>query len=217
MKHEAMMQHESASHAGGAAGAPRRAGHDAHSHHAHMVADFRRRFWISLALTVPILAISEHFWALMGLRPLISFAGDRYALFAFASIVYFYGGWPFLTGAGGEIVGRKPGMMLLIAVAISAAFFYSVAVTFGLAGAGFYWELATLIDVMLLGHWIEMRSVMGASGALESLVRMMPSEAHRLRADGSTEDVTIDQLARATRCWSNRVSACRPMRSSWLA
>jgi Cu2+-exporting ATPase len=195
MKHEAMMQHESASHAGGAAGAPRRADHDAHSHHAHMVADFRRRFWISLALTVPILAISEHFWALMGLRPLISFAGDRYALFAFASIVYFYGGWPFLKGAGGEIAGRKPGMMLLIAVAISAAFFYSAAVTFGLAGAGFYWELATLIDVMLLGHWIEMRSVMGASGALESLVRLLPSQAHRLRADGSTEDVTIDQLA----------------------
>src|SRR5467141_3299068 len=195
MKHEAMMQHESASHAGGAAGAPRRADHDAHSHHVHMVADFRRRFWISLALTVPILAISEHFWALMGLRPLISFAGDRYALFAFASIVYFYGGWPFLKGAGGEIAGRKPGMMLLIAVAISAAFFYSAAVTFGLAGAGFYWELATLIDVMLLGHWIEMRSVMGASGALESLVRLLPSEAHRLRADGSTRDVTIDQLA----------------------
>jgi Cu2+-exporting ATPase len=195
MNREAMMQHESASHAGGAAGAPRRADHDAHSHHAHMVADFRRRFWISLALTVPILAISEHFWALMGLRPLISFARDRYALFAFASIVYFYGGWPFLKGAGGEIAGRKPGMMLLIAVAISAAFFYSAAVTFGLAGTGFYWELATLIDVMLLGHWIEMRSVMGASGALESLVRLLPSQAHRLRADGSTQDVTIDRLA----------------------
>ena len=195
MKHEAMMQHESASHAGGAAAAPRRADHDAHSHHAHMVADFRRRFWISLALTVPILAISEHFWALMGLRPLISFAGDRYALFAVASIVYFYGGWPFLKGAGGEIAGRKPGMMLLIAVAISAAFFYSAAVTFGLAGAGFYWELATLVDVMLLGHWIEMRSVMGASGALGSLVRLLPSEARWLRADGSTQDVTIDQLA----------------------
>ena len=131
------MQHESASHGGRPAGAPRRADHDAHSHHAHMVADFRRRFWISLALTVPILAISEPFWALVGLRPIISFAGDRYASFAFASIVYFYGGWPFLKGAGGEIAERKPGMMLLIAVAISAAFFYSAAVTFGLAGAGF--------------------------------------------------------------------------------
>jgi len=170
-------------------------GHDAHSHHAHMVADFRRRFWISLALTVPILAISEHFWALVGLRPPLFFAGDRYVLFAFAAVVYFYGGWPFLKGAGGEIGGRKPGMMLLIAVAISAAFFYSSAVTFGLAGVGFYWELATLIDVMLLGHWIEMRSVMGASGALEALVRLLPSEAHRLKADGSTDDVTIDALA----------------------
>ncbi|HEV8257455.1 MAG TPA: heavy metal translocating P-type ATPase [Casimicrobiaceae bacterium] len=159
-----------------------------------MVADFRRRFWVSLALTVPILAISEHFWALVGLRPVVSFTGDRYALFTFAAVVYFYGGWPFLKGAGGEIAERKPGMMLLVAVAISAAFFYSAAVTFGLTGAGFYWELATLVDVMLLGHWIEMRSVMGASSALEALVRLLPAEAHRLKADGSTEEVTIDRL-----------------------
>src|SRR5256885_8165194 len=136
MKHEAMMQHESSSHAGCAAGAPQRAGHDAHSHHSHMVADFRRRFWISLALTVPILAISEHFWALVGLRPLISFAGDRYALFAFASIVYFYGGWPFLKGAGGESGGRTPRSILPIAAAVSAAFFYSSAVTLRLARSG---------------------------------------------------------------------------------
>jgi len=191
------MKHDHGSHAPGAAGGSQHTagGHDTHSHHALMVADFRRRFWISLALTVPILAISEHFWALVGLRPILSFSGDRYALFAFAAVVYFYGGWPFLKGAVNEIGGRKPGMMLLIAVAISAAFFYSAAVTFGLSGTGFYWELATLIDVMLLGHWIEMRSVMGASGALEALVRLLPSEAHRLKPDGSTEDVTIDQLA----------------------
>jgi len=189
------MNHEHAPHAHGAASASSRAGDGAHSHHAHMVADFRRRFWVSLALTIPILAISEHFWALVGLRAPLAFPGDRYVLFAFAAVVYFYGGWPFLKGAGEEIGGRKPGMMLLIAVAISAAFFYSAAVTFGLSGTGFYWELATLIDVMLLGHWIEMRSVMGASGALEALVRLLPSEAHRLKADGSSEDVTIDQLA----------------------
>jgi P-type Cu2+ transporter len=115
-------------------------------------------------------------------------------LFAVASIVYFYGGWPFLKGLVGEIAERKPGMMLLVAVAISAAFFYSAAVTFGLTGVGFYWELATLVDVMLLGHWIEMRSVMGASSALEALVRLLPSEAHRLKADESTEEVTIDRL-----------------------
>jgi P-type Cu2+ transporter len=188
------MNHKHASPTRGAAHAPR-AGHDAHSHHAHMVADFRRRFWVSLALTVPILAISDHFWALVGLTAPVIFPGARYVLFACAAAVYFYGGWPFLKGAGEEISGRKPGMMLLIAVAISAAFFYSAAVTFGLSGTGFYWELATLIDVMLLGHWIEMRSVMGASGALEALVRLLPSEAHRLKADGSTEDVTIDALA----------------------
>jgi Cu2+-exporting ATPase len=189
------MNHKHASHTHGAARAPQHAGHDAHSHHAHMVADFRRRFWVSLGLTVPILAISEHFWALVGLTAPVSFPGARYVLFACAAAVYFYGGWPFLKGAGEEVGGRKPGMMLLIAVAISAAFFYSAAVTFGLSGTGFYWELATLIDVMLLGHWIEMRSVMGASGALEALVRLLPSEAHRLKADGSTEDVTIDGLA----------------------
>ena len=171
------------------------AGHGAHDHHAHMVADFRRRFWISLALTIPILAISRHFWGLLGLHPAISFPGDRYVLFACASAIYLYGGWPFLTGAANEIGKRKPGMMLLIAVAITAAYVYSSAVTFGLSGTGFYWELATLIDVMLLGHWIEMRSVMGASGALEALVRLLPSEAHRLKSDGSTEDVPIDALA----------------------
>jgi len=188
------MKHEHASHAHASAGASEHAGHDAHSHHAHMVADFRRRFWVSLALSVPILAISPHFWGLIGLAAPVAFPGARYVLFACAAAVYFYGGWPFLKGAGEEIGGRKPGMMLLIAVAISAAFFYSAAVTFGLAGTGFYWELATLIDVMLLGHWIEMRSVMGASGALEALVRLLPSEAHRLKPDGSTEDVTIDAL-----------------------
>ncbi|MCL4798915.1 MAG: heavy metal translocating P-type ATPase [Burkholderiales bacterium] len=188
------MRQEHASHAHGTARASKHAGHDAHAHHAHMVADFRRRFWVSAALTVPILAISEHFWALVGLSAPVAFPGARYVLFACAAAVYFYGGWPFLKGAGEEIGGRKPGMMLLIAVAISAAFFYSAAVTFGLAGTGFYWELATLIDVMLLGHWIEMRSVMGASGALEALVRLLPSEAHRLASDGSTEDVPIDAL-----------------------
>jgi len=159
-----------------------------------MVADFRRRFRVSLALTVPILALSEHFWGLFGLAAPVAFPGARYALFACAAAVYFYGGWPFLEGAGREIAGRKPGMMLLIAVAISAAFFYSVAITFGLAGMGFYWELATLIDIMLLGHWIEMRSVMGASGALEALVRLLPAAAHRLKADGSAEDVAIAAL-----------------------
>jgi P-type Cu2+ transporter len=168
--------------------------HGAHAHHAHMVADFRRRFWISLTLTVPILAISAGFWGLLGLEPPLSFPGDRYALFGCASAVYFYGGWPFLKGFVEELGARRPGMMVLIAVAVSTAYLYSSAVTFGLPGAGFYWELATLIDIMLLGHWIEMKSVMGASGALEALVRLLPAEAHRLLPDGATEDVPVGEL-----------------------
>ncbi len=166
----------------------------AHSPHAHMVADFRRRFWVSLVLTIPVLALSPGLWELFGLEQPIVFPGHHYVLFALSTAVYFYGGWPFLTGLINELRRRQTGMMTLIGVAISAAYFYSTAVVFGLPGMGFYWELATLIDVMLVGHWIEMRSVMGASGALEALVRLLPADAHRLRADGSTEEVEITQL-----------------------
>ncbi|MEO1751444.1 heavy metal translocating P-type ATPase [Thiofaba sp. EF100] len=158
-------------------------------HHAHGVEDFQRRFWVSLALTLPILALSGPFWHLLGRPPLLAFAGDHLALFALASIVYLYGGWPFLKGLVGEIAGRLPGMMTLIGVAITTAWLYSTAVVFGLPGMDFYWELATLIDIMLLGHWIEMRAVMGASSALEALVRLLPVEAHRLRDDGQMEEV----------------------------
>ncbi len=163
-------------------------------HHALMVADFRKRFWISLILTLPILALSPGLWDMLGLAAPLAFRGDAYVLFAFSSIVFFYGGWPFLKGFGEELRKHQPGMMTLIAVAISAAYFYSSAVTFGLSGMGFYWELATLIDIMLLGHWIEMKSVMGASGALEALVRLLPAEAHRLSPDGATEDVPVNDL-----------------------
>jgi Cu2+-exporting ATPase len=169
--------------------------HGSHDHHARMVADFRKRFWISLILTLPILALSQGLWGMLGLEAPLTFAGGRYVLFGFSSIVFFYGGWPFLKGLGEEFAKRQPGMMTLIAVAISAAYFYSSAVTFGLPGTGFYWELATLIDIMLLGHWIEMKSVMGASGALEALVRLLPSEAHRLKPDGTTEDISVTAVA----------------------
>src|SRR5437667_1254930 len=165
---------------------PRGSSGQDHSAHAHMVDDFRRRFWVSLALTVPVLATSEmiiqHFF---GLRGTFAFPGDRYVEFGFASAVYFYGGWPFLTGLVDELRKRLPGMMTLVGLAISVAYLYSTAVVFGLRGTVFFWETATLIDIMLLGHWIEMRSVMGASRALEELVRLLPAEAHRLRADGS--------------------------------
>jgi P-type Cu2+ transporter len=166
-----------------------------HDHHAHMAADFRKRFWISLALTLPILALSPLLQKLVGLREAIRFSGDVYVLFAFASAVFWYGGWPFLKGLFKELKSRQPGMMTLVAVAITTAYLYSSAVVFGLAGKMFFWELATLVDIMLLGHWIEMKSVMGASKALEELAKLMPSDAHKLMPDGSVKDVPLSELA----------------------
>jgi Cu2+-exporting ATPase len=159
-----------------------------------MVADFRRRFWVSLVVSIPILALSPLIQQFLGLEETFAFTGDIYVLFVLSSIVFFYGGWPFLTGLRGELAKRQPGMMTLIALAISVAYLYSAAVAFGLPGHAFFWELATLIDVMLLGHWIEMRSVMGASGALEELVKLMPDTAMRLGAGGETQEVPIADL-----------------------
>lgn len=163
-------------------------------HHAHMVADFRRRFWVSLVLSVPVVVLAPMIQEWLGLRDVLRFPGDTLIQFAFASAVFFYGGSPFLRGFFDELGRRSPGMMTLIALATAVAYGYSTAVVFGLSGMGFFWELATLIDIMLLGHWIEMRSVLGASRALEELVRLMPAEAHRLKADGGTEDVPVAEL-----------------------
>jgi Cu2+-exporting ATPase len=124
-----------------------------------------------------------------------SFPGDLYVLFVLSSAVFWYGGWPFLRGFTEELRSRRPGMMTLIAVAIATAYLYSSAVVFGLAGKMFFWELASLIDIMLLGHWIEMKSVMGASRALEELAKLMPSDAHKLMPDGSVKDVPLGELA----------------------
>ncbi|GBD39736.1 Copper-exporting P-type ATPase B [bacterium HR37] len=173
--------------------------HAHHDHHAHMVADFRRRFWISLVITIPIVLLSPMIQGFLGLREALSFPGQLYLLFALSSFVFFYGGYPFLKGIFDELRSAKPGMMTLIAIAISVAYIYSGAVVFGLRGKIFFWELATLIDIMLLGHWIEMRSVMGASKALEELAKLMPSDAHRLRPDGSIEDVPLSELRQGDR------------------
>jgi Cu2+-exporting ATPase len=169
-------------------------GHGAHGHHAHMVAGFRRRFWVSLVLTVPVLALAPLIQRSLGIEAALAFPGDSYVQALLATAVYFYGGWPFLKGFVSEIRNRKPGMMTLIALAITVAYVYSAAVVIGLTGEVFFWELATLIDIMLLGHWVEMRSVMGASRALEKLVELLPAEAHRLRDDGSTEDVPVTEI-----------------------
>lgn len=159
-----------------------------------MVADFRRRFWVSLVLTVPVLALAPMIQQVLGVRDALAFPGDAFVQFAFATVVFLYGGWPFLTGLARELASRQPGMMTLIALAISVAYGYSSLVVFGVRGSVFFWELATLIDIMLLGHWIEMRSVMGASGALEKLVELLPADAHRMRDDGSTEDVPVTDV-----------------------
>ena len=176
----------------------KRAGHGGHDHGA-MIADFRRRFWVSLALTVPVLALSPMIQRFLGVEEALAFPGDRFILLALSSVIFFYGGWPFLRGFFDEMRKLRPGMMTLIALAISVAYFYSAAVSLGLPGEVFFWELATLISIMLLGHWIEMRSVMGASRALEELVRLMPAEAHRVRPDGQTEDVPVTELRRGDR------------------
>ncbi|AKB66400.1 Lead, cadmium, zinc and mercury transporting ATPase [Methanosarcina mazei S-6] len=156
-----------------------------------MLEDFRRRFIVSLILTFPVLLLSPTIQDFFNFE--ISFPGADFIVFLISSVVYFYGGYPFLKGIKQELAEKSPGMMTLIAIAISVAYFYSSAVVFGLHGEVFFWELVTLIDVMLLGHWLEMRSVMGASRALEELVKIMPSVAH-LRQNGEIVDVGVEQL-----------------------
>ncbi|PZQ85486.1 MAG: cadmium-translocating P-type ATPase [Ancylobacter novellus] len=169
------------------------AGHGGHDHGA-MVADFRRRFWVTLALTPPVLLLSPMIQHWLGLAETLAFPGDGLVLFSLSTVVYIYGGWPFLTGFTSELRKAQPGMMTLIALAISAAYFFSAATTFGLSGEPFYWELVTLVAIMLLGHWVEMRSVMGASRALEELVRLLPDSATKIGADGSMQEVPISAL-----------------------
>jgi len=156
-------------------------GHGGHDHHAMMIADFRRRFWVVLVLTSPVMALSPMIQHWLGIH--WTFTGSGYVLAGLASVIFVYGGWPFLKGWYDEMKEWNPGMMTLIGFAITVAYGYSVATVLGLKGVDFFWELATLILIMLLGHWIEMRSVMGASKELELLVKLMPDEAHLLRGD----------------------------------
>ncbi|MDG6244656.1 MAG: copper-translocating P-type ATPase [Methanolobus sp.] len=172
--------------------------HKGHAnHHEMMVQDFRKRFWVSVILTIPILLLSpmirQFLHSISGII-IPSFTGDTYLLFAFSTLIFFYGGWPFLKGIIEELRSKNPGMMTLIAVAITVAYSYSSLVVFGLEGKLFFWELATLIDIMLLGHWLEMKSVMGASMALQELVKLMPADAHLIGSDGKMEDVPVNQL-----------------------
>jgi len=165
--------------------------HDHNEHHRMMIRDFKKRFYITLVLMLPVLALSPLIQE--ALRFSFAFTGSSYLVFGLATVIFFYGGWPFLSGLVEELREKTPGMMTLIGLAITVAYVYSAAVTFGLDGTPFYWELATLIAIMLAGHWIEMASILGASSALEKLAQLMPSVAHRKRGD-EVEDVPLSEI-----------------------
>ena len=169
-------------------------GHEGHDKHAgHSVEMFRTRFWVCLILSIPALIWEPMLQAWFGYRAPV-FAGSAYIPAVFGTIVFVYGGWVFLKGAAHELADRLPGMMTLIALAISVAFIYSVAVTLGFDGHALWWELATLVTIMLLGHWIEMRSIFQAQGALKELAKLLPDTAQRITNGDRIEEVPVDQL-----------------------
>lgn len=182
--HEHPEQSHAHSHKHHAAG-----GHDKHA--GHNVKDFMKRFVICSIITIPVLALSQMIQHWAGFE--LQFAGDHYLLAILSTFIFIYGGYPFLKGLYDEVKDNAIGMMTLIGVAITVAWGYSFAITFGLEGMDFYWEMATLIDIMLLGHYFEMKSVMGASQALELLVKMMPSVAHHIH-NGHIHDMPVSQL-----------------------
>jgi len=169
------------------------ADHSAHVDHTGHEIMFRNKFWVSLALSIPVLLYSETIQQWLNFS-MPTFPGSAWITPIFSVIVFFYGGRPFLQMAVPEVKNKKPGMMTLISLAISVAFIYSVATLFVPLGDSFFWELVTLIDVMLLGHWLEMRSVRQASGALDELAQLMPDTTERLTADGNTETVKVTEL-----------------------
>lgn len=171
--------------------------HRIEGEHAHsgMIADLKRRFIICLIVTIPILFLSPFIQETFRIAGYVKFPGDTYVLFILASFVYFYGGYPFFKGFFNQIKARTPGMDVLVSVAITSAYLYSSAVVFGLVGEVFFWELATLIDIMLIGHWFEMKSVLGASNTLQKLVKLMPSTAHKIMPEGSIIDIPLNELA----------------------
>jgi len=166
-------------------------GHAGHDHHAMMEQDFRRRFVGAVILTVPILLLSPTIQGWFGFR--VSFAGDRYLLFLLATVITLYGTWPFYKGARAALRRRVLDMSVLVSIAVSAGYLFSVGATFAFQAVDFYWEISTLVVVLLLGHWLEMRAVRGTSGALRELVSLIPSVAHRV-VTGKVEDVPTSAL-----------------------
>ena len=170
------------------------AGHTGHGGHGDHAAQFRDRFWWSLLLALPVVGFSHMFADLLGYMPP---PGTEWIPPALGTVVFFYGGWPFLTGAVSELRSRRPGMMLLVAMAITVAFVASGLTSLGVGGfdLDFWWELALLVVIMLLGHWLEMRALGQASNALDALAALLPDQADRVRPDGEIEPVSLDELA----------------------
>jgi Cu2+-exporting ATPase len=166
--------------------------HEQHDHHAMMVEDFKKRFFVSLIIMIPILVLSPMIQMFLNVD--WRFRGDSVILFLLSTVLFIVGGKPFLTGSWDELKKKEPAMMTLIAFAITTAYIYSTAAVFLKIGNDFFWELATLIVIMLLGHWIEMKSIMGASNALNELLKLMPEEAHRIQEDGKTTEVLVSEL-----------------------
>src|SRR5258705_11030947 len=188
--HQAQHEHHDAmtavhgAHADGAADAG--AGHGGHGghdkHEGHDPEMFRRKFWLSLALTIPIVATSDMVMDWFGYS--LDFPGISWIGPVLGTFVFFYGGWPFLVGGVREVRDRAPGMMLLISMAITVAYAASLATSVGLFDLDFWWELAALVTIMLLGHWQEMKAIGQAQGALAALAALLPGDADRLRDDG---------------------------------
>lgn len=165
--------------------------HSVNKHAGHDTAMFFKKFWISLMLTIPVVLYADVIEKIFKWSP-PQFPGSAYMPLVFGSIVFFYGGWVFLAGAGREIKARLPGMMTLISMAISAAYFWSIYAVFASEEA-LFWELTTLITIMLLGHWLEMRAVSGAQGALKELSKLLPDTAEIIR-NGKTETIFLTEL-----------------------
>jgi Cu2+-exporting ATPase len=167
--------------------------HAAHVDHRGHEMMFRRRFWVSTLISIPVLLFSPFVQDTLGFA-MPEFPGAEWITPVFAVVVFVYGGLPFLRMAVPEVKNRRPGMMLLISLAITVAFVYSLTALFIPASTTFFWELVTLIDIMLLGHWLEMRSVRQASGALDELARLMPDKAERISPGGDVEEINIDEI-----------------------
>src|SRR5215218_1518248 len=183
-------------------------GHGAHGGHGDHAAQFRDRFWLSLLLTVPVVIYSEMVQEWLGFTP-PQFPGSQWVAPVLGTIVFLYGGRPFLEGGVAELRSRQPGMMLLISLAILVAFGASLATVFGAFDLEFWWELSLLIVIMLLGHWLEMRALGQASGALDALAALLPDEADlvTLRGPGQCRPATCTW---ATWSWSGRAAGSRP-------